>query len=225
MKVKQRMTPNPITIGPKTSHRDAVELMRENKIRRLPVVDRKGKLIGIVTETDLLSTSPSSATTLSIFEIYTLLDKLMIDQIMTKPVYAVEEDCSLEATARFMIDKRISGFPVVRGEELVGVITETDIFKAFVEVLGGGEPGLRIDMQVPDQVGMLAAITQVFANAGGNIASLTTFRGEDTQHKLVSIKERGADASKLKVDLEALENVENVEIQPGGESSLIAFGD
>src|SRR5512138_2045421 len=120
MKVKQRMTSNPITATPKTTHQDAVRLMREHRVRRLPVVDSKGHLAGIVSEEDLLSTAPSPVTSLSVYEIYTLLDKLTLDQVMVTPVYAVDEECSLAAAAQFMIAKEIGCLPVVRGKELVG---------------------------------------------------------------------------------------------------------
>ncbi|HQA68973.1 MAG TPA: CBS domain-containing protein, partial [Aggregatilineales bacterium] len=140
MKVKSRMTPSPITITPETTHRQAVALMEQHNIRRLPVLDKKKRLIGIVSQSDLLSSAPSQATTLSMYEITSLMDKLTVDKIMTTPVIAVDENCSLAGAARIMLDNRIGALPVMRDEELVGIITETDIFKAFVEVLGGGEP-------------------------------------------------------------------------------------
>lgn len=224
MKVKQRMTPNPITATPKTTHREAVELMEKHRIRRLPILDKDGRLIGIVSREDLLSAAPSPATSLSIYEIYTLLDRLTLDQIMTSPVLAVDEECSLAAAARFMVDHRIGCLPVMRGEQLVGIITETDIFRTFVEVMGGGEPGLRIDLEVPDERGILARITEAFAEAGGNIISLTTFHGDDRSRGVVSIKERGADEARLRAALEALEGVEIVEFRTSGQDRLLSFG-
>ncbi len=224
MKVKKRMTPDPITAAPTTSHRGAVDLMRQHNIRRLPVVDRKGKLVGIVSETDLLSTAPSQATTLSIYEIYTLLDKLTLDQIMTSPVMTVGEECDLAAAAHFMIGNKIGCLPVMRGDELVGIITETDIYKAFVEVLGGGEPGLRVDVQVPDKKGMLAKVAQAVADAGGNIVALTVFHGSDKDYAEVSLKERGADGGKLRESLMALEGVDNLDMRQGGQDTLSCFG-
>src|SRR5690606_22208179 len=106
MKVKSRMTPSPITITPETTHRQAVALMEQHNIRRLPVLDKKKRLIGIVSQSDLLSSAPSQATTLSMYEITSLMDKLTVDKIMTTPVIAVDENCSLAGAARIMLDNR-----------------------------------------------------------------------------------------------------------------------
>ena len=224
MNVKQRMTPAPITVTPKISHRQAVKIMQDNNIRRLPVVDEQGRLLGIVSESDLLSTAPSQATSLSIYEIYTLLEKLTLDQIMTSPVIAVDEDCGLANAAHIMHQNKIGCLPVVRGDALVGIITETDIFGTLVEVLGGGEPGLRIDLRVVDQKGVLAQVAQAIADAGGNIVSLTTFYGEDTAHTILSIKVRGAEADALRSGLEALSDVEIVDLRVSGTGCAVNFG-
>jgi len=224
MNVKQRMTPNPITATPKMSHRQAVKIMQTNNIRRLPVVDDRGALVGIVSESDLLGTAPSQATTLSIYEIYTLLEKLTLGQIMTSPVIAVDEDCGLANAAHIMYQNKIGCLPVVRSDELVGIITETDIFGTLVEVLGGGEPGLRIDLRVVDQKGVLAQVAQAIAGAGGNIVSLTTFHGEDTAHTILSIKVRGAEADALHSGLETLSDVEIVDLRLSGMGCAVNFG-
>ncbi len=221
MNVKQRMTANPITISPQATHREAVEVLRANRIRRLPVVDAQGKLVGIITENDILSTSPSPATTLSIYEIYTLLDQLKVEQFMTTPVMVVDEECGIAEAARFMIENRISALPVMRGDELVGIITETDIFKTFVEVLGGGVPGARFDVRTPDRRGMLASIAQATTDAGGNIVALTTFRGDDPQHAFISIKERGADVERLKGLLGSLEGVEVIDFRTADDGHFL----
>lgn len=224
MKVKQRMTSNPITATLKTTHQEAVKLLREHGIGRLPVVDNKGNLVGIVSEEDLLSTAPSPATSLSVYEIYTLLDKLTLEQIMVRPVYAVDEECSLAAAAQFMIDKAIGCLPVMRGKQLVGIITETDIFRAFVEVLGGNEPGLQLNLIVEDRKGLLAAISKAIADADGSIASLTGFRGADALHKEMSIKERGADARRLRSALKEIQGVEILDIRSEDKNELLQFG-
>lgn len=224
MKVKQRMTPNPITASPETTHSEAVALMRENHIRRLPVVDKHGKLIGIISDKDLLSTAPSPATTLSVYEIYTLLDELTVDKFMVHPVLAVSDDCGIANAARFMIENKISCLPIMHDNTLVGIITETDIFKTFVEVLGGGEPGLRVDLSVTDKRGVLAELTSAIAQAGGNIVSLTTFHGEDAQHAQISIKERGADQKQLNEAINKLDGVKLLDIQPSSQDGLLKVG-
>jgi acetoin utilization protein AcuB len=224
MKVKQRMTSNPITASPKTTHQEAVQLMREHHVRRLPVVDSKGRLAGIVSEEDLLSSAPSPATSLSVYEIYTLLNKLTLDQIMVRPVFAVDEECSLAAAAQFMIDKEIGCLPVMRGEDMVGIITETDIFRAFVEVLGGGEPGLQMSLVVEDRKGLLAALSKAIADADGSIVAFTGFRGPDALHKEVTIKERGADVQRLRAALQTVEGVDILDIRPGDQEELLEIG-
>lgn len=224
MKVKQRMTPSPFTISPDTTHREALALMDKHNIRRLPVLDKNKKLIGIISQTDLLSSSPSQATSLSMYEITSLLDKLEVSKIMSSPVIAVDEECSLAGAASIMLDHRIGALPVMRGSELIGIITETDIFKAFVEVMGGGEPGLRIDLEVADETGQLASIAKVFADAGSNIVSITSFEGEDSSRGILSIKERGADESALREALTALDGVEIREFRPSGQDRSLEFG-
>ncbi len=224
MRVKRRMTPNPVTVPPEATHREAVDLMRRNNIRRLPVVNKAGKLVGIVTQSDILSNTPSPATTLSVYEIYTLLDQLTVQQFMSSPVYAVDEECGLATAARFMVEKKFSALPVVRGQELVGIITETDIFKAFLEALGGGLPGARFDIRVPDTKGMLAQVAQAVADVNANIVSVTEFRGDDPEHAVLSIKERGADLDALQQKLRQIDSVEILEFHTGEHDCLLTIG-
>ncbi len=172
MLVRERMTQNPITITPDTSLTDAMTLMREKKVRRLPVLDNHGRLIGIVSDSDLLYASPSPVTSLSVWEIHGLLDRLKINQIMTREVVTVTEDTPLEEAARIMVDRRIGGLPVIKGDKLSGIITETDIFKAFLGQLGARRPGIRVSVAIPDAKGTVARISQAIFGAGGNIVGL-----------------------------------------------------
>jgi acetoin utilization protein AcuB len=172
MLVGKRMTPNPITIKPDTSVTDALNLMRERRVRRLPVVDGRGQLVGIVSDSDLLYASPSPVTSLSVWEIHSLLNRLKVDQVMTRAVITVTEETPLEDAARLMADKRIGGLPVMRGKTLVGIITETDIFKVFLSLLGGRRPGVRITVLIPEAKGIMAKITGAISAAGGNIVGL-----------------------------------------------------
>lgn len=197
MFVRNHMTSNPITVGPDFSFPEAVGILRRNKIRRLPVLE-KGKLIGIVVEKDLLSNQPSPATTLSIHEMYALLERLRVRQIMSRPVYTVEGDCPVEEAARIMVEHKIGCLPIMEGEKLVGIITETDIFKTLVEVLGGQESGTRLTVRLPDRLGELARISSLIAEAGGNIVAVTTSRLIEDAQREVTIKEIGADANTLK---------------------------
>jgi acetoin utilization protein AcuB len=224
MNVKSRMTPDPITTTPGVSHSEALRIMRENHIEQLPVLNKKGKLIGIISMADLLSSAPSSATSLSIYEIYTLLDKLKVKQIMARPVYAIDEATSLAGAARFMFEKDIGSLPVVRDGELVGIITKSDIFKTFVEILAGGEPGCRVDLRVPDVSGILAMVAQAFTDAGGDIKSMVTFRADDPDYGVLSFKEEGADEDKLRSLLSEMPNVTVTEFRASGGDQLLEFG-
>jgi len=191
MLVKERMSPHPVTITPDTSLHGALKTMREHKVRRLPVLDKKGKLVGIVLEKDLLYASPSPATSLSVWELNYLVSKITVDELMTREVVCVSEDCTIEEAARIMVDSRIGGLPVMRGDTLVGMITESDLFKVFLELLGAREGGLRVTIKVQEQKGALARLTGALASHGGNIVTLGTFWGDDPATREITFKVQG----------------------------------
>lgn len=172
MLVRELMTPNPVIVHPDSSVPDALRLMRERKVRRLPVVDAHGRLVGIVSDKDLLYASPSPATTLAVWEIPDLLGKLKVEKVMTRDVITVAEKTPLEEAARLMADKKIGGLPVMSGPDLVGIITETDLFKSLLELLGGRRSGVRIAVAVPAIKGELSKITTAVFQAGGNIVGI-----------------------------------------------------
>ena len=134
IKVDDVYTRNPVTVGPETSAPDARKLMEEHDIRRLPVV-QDGKLVGIVTLTDLLKAAPSPATILSIWELNYLLDKIKVGELMTREVVTATPDTELQTVAKIMADRKIGGIPVVEGDKVVGIITESDVFRALVKLL------------------------------------------------------------------------------------------
>ena len=197
MFVRDFMTRKPITISPEAAFPEAISLLRTHKIRRLPVLEDH-KLVGIVVEEDLLSNQPSPATSLSVHELYYLLERLQVRQIMTHPVYTVGGECPLEDAARIMVEKKISCLPVMEDSLLVGIITETDIFKTLVEILGGEEQGTRLTLRLTERVGELARITARIAEAGGNIRAVTSSRLLGRSSREVVIKEAGADVEKLR---------------------------
>jgi acetoin utilization protein AcuB len=197
MLVRERMTHPVITIRPDTPIHDALNLMRVEKIRRLPVVDKRGRLIGMVSERDLLLASPSDATSLSIWEVNYLLSKLKVEKMMTKQVITVSEDTPLEEAARIMADNKIGGLPVIRNSKIVGIITETDLFKIFLELLGARDPGVRLALLVPNVPGEHAELTQAVFGAGGNILALGTFLGESNENREVTLKVDGVEQQKL----------------------------
>ena len=172
MLVRELMTPNPIVVKPDTSVPDALRLMRERKVRRLPVVDAQGRLVGIVSDKDLLYASPSPATTLAVWEIPDLLGKIKVESAMSRNVITVAEKTPLEEAARLMADKKVGGLPVMQGPDLVGIITETDLFKSLLELLGGRRSGVRVSVTIPGVKGGLSKITTAIFEAGGNIVGI-----------------------------------------------------
>lgn len=197
MLVKERMSRPVITVYPDTSMQEALELMRQEHIRRLPVVDRRGQLIGIVTENDLDKASPSSATTLSKWEIRELVSKVKVERIMTHDTVTVDEDTPIEEAARIMADCKVSGLPVMSGGKLVGLITETDLFKILLELMGGRQGGVRLTLEVPMGPGQLAQLTDAIYAAGGDIVSLGTYLGENSETGRIIVKVTGVPKDKL----------------------------
>lgn len=193
MLVKDRMTPDPVTITTDTSLKEALDLVRSKPFRHLPVLDENDKLVGIVTEKSLVYASPTPTTTLSVFEVDYILARTKVGQIIQGPVITVEPDLPVEEAARVMIDQRIGCLPVVEDDELVGIISDTDIFRVFVEGLGGGHPSLRITVVVPEEVGSLARVTGRVAALGGNIHSLGMFWGERPDDRVVAFRLEGVD--------------------------------
>lgn len=198
MFVSERMSHPVITIHSDMPVQDALKLMHTEHIRRLPVVDQKGGLIGIVTENDLQNASPSEATTLSVWEISYLLSKITVERVMLRKVITVEEDCPIEEAARVMADNKISSMPVMRDSELVGIITETDLFKVFLELLGAREKGVRLTVLLEEKPGKLNELTEVIQKVGGNIIALGTFAGESTKNRMVTVKVSGVESDALK---------------------------
>ena len=197
MLVKDRMTADPVTITTSTSFPDAYRIMREKRIRHLPVLDEKGKLVGVVARADLLHASPSSATTLSVFEINYLLANLQVGEVMSSPPLTVSEDAPLEEAAKAMVKNKIGCLPVVRDGLLVGMLTETDVFETFVEILGGEEASLRVTVRVPDVQGVLARLAGVIAKQGGNICSVARFGGDDPEYCFLTFRTEGVEEDVL----------------------------
>lgn len=146
MRIKDVMTRNPVTADSETLVLDAQKLMKENNIRRLPVVD-KGKLVGIVTKHDLLEAAPSPATSLSVFELNYLLAKMKVKEIMKKNPVTITPDTPFEEALRLGQEKKIGAFPVVENGKLVGITTESDIIRFVTRVLGIKEEGSRITIE------------------------------------------------------------------------------
>lgn len=185
MFVINRMTKNPMTVTADTKVDEVAHLMKKHNFRRLPVVD-DGKLVGFLSDSDLMRVAPSPATTLSRYEINSLLAKICVRDIMKKDVVSVNIDATIEEAALIMYKNKIGGMPVVSNMgAVVGVITETDIFKTFVDVMGLADGKTRITLEVTDKIGVVKDIAEIFGQAGVSIDSLITCKKEDNKYEIV----------------------------------------
>jgi len=188
MLVGERMSRPVLSVSPDTPIQEALAQMRKERVSRYPVINKKGKLVGIVSEEDLLHASPSDATSLSVWEINYLVSKITVERVMTTEVITVTEDTPLEEAARIMADHRVGGLPVMKGKAVVGMITQTDLFRVFLEMLGARESGVRVTAIVKEEPGVLHNLTKAIDKAGGNIIALSTFAGESTEDREVTLK-------------------------------------
>ena len=202
MLVGERMSHPVISVHPDVSIQDALYRMNSENIRRLPVIDRRGVLVGIVTERELLHASPSDATSLSVWEVTYLLSRIKVEDIMVREVITINEDTPIEEAARIMTDHRIGAMPVVRGDRVVGIITETDLFKVFTELMGAREQGTRITVMAPNVPGTLVKISKAIFDAGGDIIAMGTFMGESSAERELTFKVTGADVEALMASLQ-----------------------
>ena len=187
MLVGERMTHPVVFIAPEMTIVDALQLMKKENIRRTPVV-KSGKLVGIVSDKDLLNASPSQATSLSVWELNYLVSKITVAEVMTKEVIFVNEDTPIEEAARIMADNKIGGLPVMRDSGVVGIITETDLFRLLLELTGAREAGLRATFLLEDKPGELAKVTNAVAENKGNVIAIGTFSGDDQATREVMMK-------------------------------------
>jgi acetoin utilization protein AcuB len=204
MLVREWMSRQPVTITMDMSITEALRVMRQREVRRLPVLDESGNMVGIVSESDLLYASPSPVTSLSIYEMHDLLTRLKVSELMAKDVITVTPDTPLEEAARIMADNKIGGLPVVEDGRLVGIITETDIFKVFLEMLGARERGIRITLEHPERKGEMARITTTIAQLGGNILALGAVMTDDPATSIVTFKVEDVPSEELQAAMRNL---------------------
>ena len=172
MLVKGWMTTDVITIDEATSMMKAGQIMKENGISRLPVM-KNGKLVGIITDRDIKEASPSKATTLDVHELYYLLAELQVKEIMSQNPISVSEDDTVEHAAQVMLDHTISGLPVVNaGGQIVGIITQSDVFRAFMHITGVLQGGLQFALRLPDRPGLIKEVVDLLRARGARFVSL-----------------------------------------------------
>ncbi|MCP4543778.1 MAG: CBS domain-containing protein [Chloroflexi bacterium] len=185
MFVRDCMTLNPITVRPDSDPLAAVSLIKCGDFRRLPVVDTEGKLVGIVTHNDLevfLSKAESPGI---------IRRQHRVAQVMSQDVMMVPSDCPLEEAASLMVEHKIGSLPVVEDERVIGIITETDIFRQFAAVLGGGTDSLRLTLQVPNVPGQLAELSSRIAQTGGNISSVVAYDADQPERINITLRVEG----------------------------------
>ena len=200
MFVGERMSRPVISVSPETPINEALAMFKKEHIRRAPVI-KNGKLLGIVSDSDLLNASPSSATTLSVWEMNYLISKVTVKDVMTKKVITVDKDTPIEEAARIMADTKIGGLPVTSAGKVVGMITETDLFKIFLELMGARQKALRVTATIQERPGELAKVTKAVANAGGDFLSFGMFSGPDADSRIVTFKGEGMTKEKIKSEL------------------------
>ncbi len=203
MLVKERMSHPAIMIKPDMPIMEALDLFRREKIRRAPVI-QDGKMVGIVSDKDLLNASPSSATSLSVWELNYLVSRIKVQDVMTKKVLTVDENTPIEEAARVMADNKIGGLPVMRDGHVVGIITETDLFKVFLELMGARESGVRVTALMREQKGELGILGKAIAEAGGSFISFGLYAGEDQTNRSATFKVIDMPLEKVKAVVEPL---------------------
>ena len=198
MLVKNWMCREVITIEEKESMQTAVSLMKENDIRMLPVM-KDNKLVGIVTDRDLKRASASDASSLEVHELFYLLSKIKVKDIMTKNPITVPEDLTVEETAEILLENKISGVPVVgQSGKVVGTITQTDLFKVLISLTGVGSRGIQYAFELDDRPGSIKEIADIMRNFGGRIASImSTTNGTSKGKRKVFVRGFGIDRKNL----------------------------
>lgn len=213
MLVKDRMSKHPLTISKDTTISATHRYMQEQQVRHLPVVDKSGRMVGLVTEDDLLKAEPSSATSLSVWEIHSLLDRVKVSDVMVRDVIKSAEDVPIEEAAHLMLEHKIGCLPVMRGDTLVGIITESDLFRTFMELFSARQKGLRITLEVPDQEGQLAKVARAIADQGGYIAACGTFMADEPTKWGLVLKVRNVDPEVLTSALAEIEGQTTLDIR------------
>ena len=193
MLVRDKMFKYPVTAKPGASVPDALKIIQGAKVRQLPVLNDDGRLVGIVSLVDLFRVSPSPATSLSVWEIDYLLEKIKVESVMTKEVITVTEDTPLEEAGRIMADNAISGLPVMRGDELVGIITESELFSTLMELFGARRSGVRVMAKMALVKGGLARLAGAVAEADGHFVAFGIHPSDDA----VTFKVQGVEKDKL----------------------------
>lgn len=178
MFVKDKMTPDPITVTPEIPVIEAQQQMQRYDIRHLPVVDAQHHIVGLLTRETMLQAVPWSQAALSTLETQYILSKIKAGKVMIREVITITEDLAVEEAARIMVDHKIGCLPVVRSGALVGIITDIDLLATTMEMLGARRPGLRLSVMVSNRPGQIARLANAIAAINGNVTAFGTWEGE-----------------------------------------------
>ena len=213
MIISRVMVKNPLFIHPGMTINEVRSLMDREKIGHLPVLDKNNALVGLVTRRGLLKAAPSAATSLDMYEISYLLSKMTVNDVMEKAVITVGENEVIEDAARIMADNRIGCLPVMRGKLLVGIITDTDLFNAFVNAFGARHPGIRLICSVQEKPGQIARLTHAIAEKGGNLVAFVTSEGDDLSMRRLTLKVSGISRGDIESIIRGLGDVQLEDIR------------
>ena len=202
MIIADRMKKNPGVATPDMSISDAKAKMKADKVHRLPVLDDDRHLVGVISEKDILLSTPSPASTLSTFEMNALLAKLKVKDIMSRNPVTITKKTTIEEAVRLMVENDLSCLPVMEGDFLVGIISKSDLFRILLELLGAKHEGVRVEALVEDKVGIMANLTEKFTEEGINILSLGTLDGTTEDTKVITFKLQNAKKDQVKKILE-----------------------
>jgi acetoin utilization protein AcuB len=198
MLVRNWMSRDVVTIDVGDSMSHAIALTKQHKIRMLPVT-KEGKLVGVVSDTDLKRSSASDATTLDIHELLYLISKIKVGEVMTKNPVTVLSNFTIAETAEVLLKHNISGVPVVdEAGRVVGLITRNDIFKALVSLSALGKKGIQFAFRLEDRPGSIKEVTDIIRSCGGRLASILS-SGEDVApgYRKVYIRAYDVERSKM----------------------------
>ncbi len=198
MLVSNWMSKNVITVDVEDSMHDAVKLMKEKEIRMLPVL-KKGKLVGVITDRDLKRSAASDATMLDVHELLYLVSKIKVRSIMTKDPITVPQNYTVEETAEVLLKNKISGVPVVdQNGEIVGTITQTDLFRVLIVLTGVGNRGIQFAFQLEDRPGSIKEVADVIRKYGGRMVSiLSSYEEVPEGYRKVYIRMRSIERPNL----------------------------
>lgn len=189
MLIRDWMAKDVLTVDENTSLMRATRIMKENNIRRLPVVSH-GKLIGIVTDRDVKDASPSKTTSLDIHELYYLLSEMKVKDVMTPAPLTLQGDDTLEKAALIMLHDKISGIPVIdKAGHLIGLLSETDILRGFIHSTGITDGAIQYVFDLPDKPGSVTKVTEILKKKNARLISiLTSFEDAAAGFKRVAIR-------------------------------------